>query len=244
MRTRLAVVVTVVVAAFAGATAGPAAAAPIEIAQLPQCLELAPAAISLDNAPTRLDVRVLLDGVSGARGSAVVQTAQASYGPLGITLAPTFQSVSFGGTTAQGLIDQAKALFGGVRPPGTDVVFTLTNKDVDGAVAGLADCIGGVAFPARAFAMGENFTPDEGTLLGLGVGPANRNLTGKVMAHEVGHLLGGHHHYANCVQGLPDILKELSPCTLMFNDVGLASLNFSTLNSVIVRGHAPLYARP
>jgi hypothetical protein len=30
----------------------------------------------------------------------------------------------------------------------------------------------------------------------------------------------------------------------MINDVGLASLNFSTLNAEIVRGHADRYARP
>lgn len=244
MRKRVGVGVVLVMSVLSGVTAGSASAAPIELAQLPQCTEAVPAAISLDTLPTNVEVRVLLDGVSTARGAQVFQTAQASYAPLGITLVPSFQSVSFGGSTAEGIIAQEKALFGGARPAGTDVVYTLTNKDVSGAVAGLADCIGGVAFPANAFAMGENFTPDEGTLLGLGVGAANRNLTAKVAAHEIGHLLGAHHHYGNCVEGLGDIGSELSPCTLMFNDVGLASLNFGALNSIVVRGHAQVYARP
>jgi hypothetical protein len=57
--------------------------------------------------------------------------------------------------------------------------------------------------------------------------------------------MGGHHHYANCVEGLlSEFGQDLSACTLMFNAVDLASLNFSTLNSVVVKGHAQLYALP
>ena len=243
MRKRIAAVVVTVVSALGGLSAGAASAAPIEVGHIPQCLELAPAAISLDNTPTQLEVRVLLDGVSSTRGSEVVQTAQRSYGALGMTLVASFQSVSFSSDTAEGIIAESKALFGGVRPAGVDIVYTLTNKDVSGAVAGMADCIGGVAFPEHAFAMGENFSPDEGGLLGLS-GLTNRQLTAKVLSHELGHLLGGHHHYANCAEGLLDLGEEASPCTLMFNDVGLASLNFSALNGLVVQGHGQLYARP
>jgi hypothetical protein len=155
--------------------------------------------------------------------------------------------VAFSGTDAQGLIDQAKALFGGQRPAGTDIVYTLTNKNIEvegigDAVAGLADCIGGVAFPARAFAVGENFSPDESAALGL-IG-LNRNLTAKVASHEIGHLMGGHHHYANCAEGILSEPDEITPCTLMFNDVGLASLNFGTPNRLVVQGHGQLYAAP
>ena len=229
------------------ATAPPAAAEPIEIGAIPECVQLVPAAISLQGDPTTLDVRVLLDGVSLARGEQVIQTARASYAPLGITLSATYQTVSFTGADAGTLIAQSKAAFGGRRPAGTDVVYTLTGKNISAggntAVAGLADCIGGVAFPSRAFAVGENFTADEARLLGLV--PLAGNLTGKVAAHEIGHLLGGHHHYANCIEGiLSELGNETSPCTLMFNDVSLASLNFSTLNSLVVRGHSEAYARP
>jgi Metallo-peptidase family M12B Reprolysin-like len=247
MRKRVAAIAATSVLSL-GVASAPASAAPIEIGHIPECLELVPAAISLDSTPTTVDVRVLLDGVSTSRGQAVFQTSQRSYGPESITLNPSFQSVSFSGTDAEGLIEQAKALFGGARPAGTDVVYVLTNKDIaaigSDAVAGLADCIGGVAFPAHAFAVGENFTPDEGALLGL-PSLVNRNLTGKVASHEIGHLMGGHHHYANCIQGLlSDLGQEFSPCTLMFNDVGLAGLDFSIVNSLVVRGHAQLYARP
>jgi predicted Zn-dependent protease len=227
----------------------PASAEPIEIGHIPECLELVPAAVTIPpGQAVTLDLCVLLDGVSATRGAQVLDTAKQSYAPLNINLAPSFEAVSFSGTDAQGLIDRAKARFTGQRPAGIDIVYTLTSKDIqsDGqtAVAGLADCIGGVAFGDRAFAVGENFTTDEAAL----IGPLflARNLTAKVAAHEIGHLMGGHHHYADCVEGLlsDSLQSELSPCTLMFNAVDLASLNFSTVNGLVVGGHAEAYALP
>jgi hypothetical protein len=244
MRKRF-ITLMVVAATALSLPALPAAAAPIEVGHIPECLELVPAAISLQGESTTLDVRVLLDGVSLARGQQVFTAARQSYAPLGITLNPTFQTVSFSGTDAAALITQSKALFGGKRPAGTDVVYTLTAKNIvaegTDAVAGLADCIGGVAFPENAFAVGENFREDQGRL--LGVVPLAGNLSAKVAAHEIGHLMGGHHHYANCIEGLfSEAGQETSPCTLMFNDVGLASFNFSTVNTLVVRGHSEAYA--
>ena len=143
-------------------------------------------------------------------------------------------------------IDQGKALFGGARPAGSDVVLVLTSKNIeaDGAeqVVGMADCIGGVAFAENAFAVSEVQAEDA-----VPFGPVTlfSDLWAKVAAHEIGHLLGAHHHYANCVEGNTDIATgDGSPCTLMINDVGLASLGFSTLNGTVVRGHAEVYAAP
>lgn len=245
MRRRLALLGAAAAVATFGSSAS-ASAAPIEVGHIPECTELVPAAVSLDNTAVNLETTVLLDGVTAARGQQVLDIAKSSYAPLGITLSPTFQSVSFSGTDAQGLIDQSKALFGGDRPPGADLVYTLTNKDIQAggqtAVAGLADCIGGVAFADRAFGVGENFSVDEAAVMGI---PVSGNLTAKVTAHELGHLMGGHHHYANCVEGLlSEFPGELSPCTLMINAVDLASINFATLNTTVVKGHAQLYAAP
>jgi len=227
-------------------TAAPATAAPIEIGHIPECVEAVPASVAApDGSTVGLQTRVLLDGVSVAKGQEVFSKVVGAYSPIDIASSASFQSVSFSGDSAQGLIDQAKALFGGQRPAGVDVVYVLTAKDIqaggDKAVAGLADCIGGVAFPSRAFAVGEVLQPDS---LSWGDTLVSGHLTGKVAAHELGHLLGGHHHLANCAEGLLyELGAELSPCTLMFNDVGLASLNFAVANAVVVRGHAESYAR-
>ena len=247
MKKRVASCAAVAATVLAFSLPAQAAADPIEIGHIPECTEAVPAAVAIPaGAPTlALDVRVLLDGVSATRGAAVMQKAKESYWPLNINLVPSFQSVSFSGTDAQGLINQSKALFGGSRPAGIDIVYTLTSKDIQAggntAVAGLADCIGGVAFNDSAFGVGENFTTDES----LAIGPTAlaRDLTAKVAAHEIGHLMGAHHHYSNCAEGLladppPD---ELSPCTLMINAVDLSSINFDTINSLVVRGHMEAY---
>ena len=68
----------------------------------------------------------------------------------------------------------------------------------------------------------------------------------EVISHEIGHLMGAHHHYANCVEGnlSSDGPGDLSPCTLMFNSVNNASLSFSSVEGAVVRGHAVNYAAP
>ena len=232
----------------AAPTAPTAAAAPIEIGHIPECIEAVPAAVAVPGQAVNLEVRVLLDGVSSARGASVMADAARSYSPLGITLVPSYQTVSFSGLEGQAMIDQAKATFGGARPAGTDIVLVLTGKDIetdgDPALAGLADCIGGVAFADRAFAVSEVFPND-----GVPIGPVyvfDYKLSGKVAAHEVGHLMGAHHHYANCVEGVPSEAAEgdVSPCTLMFNAVNPSSFNFSAVNGTIVAGHAQAYAAP
>ena len=225
-----------------------AAAAPIEIGHIPECIEAVPAAVAVPGEAVNLEVQVLLDGVSASRGAAVMADAARSYAPLGVTLVPSYETVSFSGLEGQAMIDQAKATFGGTRPPGSDIVLVLTSKDIetqgDPALAGLADCIGGVAFPEHAFAVSEVFADD-----GVPIGPVyvfDYKLSGKVAAHEVGHLMGAHHHYANCVEGIPSEAAEgdVSPCTLMFNAVNPSSFNFSVANGAVVAGHAQAYAAP
>lgn len=231
-----------VASAFA---ASPASAQKIEIGHIPKCTEGVPAVVATAGAATIvLDVRVLLDGVTLAQAQSVVSQAQQSYTPLKIALNASYQSVGFSGTETTNLMNQAKALFGGARPAGTDFVYVLTSKDVtsggNAAVAGQADCIGGVAFADRAFGVGELWNPDDISILGRTL---SGQVSAKILAHEGGHLLGAHHHYANCAEGVQlSLTAELSPCTLMFNDIALQSLNFSTLNTPVVRGHAVAYA--
>jgi hypothetical protein len=203
--------------------------APIDSDNILSCTELVPHAISIDSTPVRLDLRILLDRVGRAEARRAVRAMRTAYSPLGIAVAPSYEKVRFRGRDAERLNRQAKKHYGGKRPRGIDAVYTMTSKDITAAgalgddVAGLADCIGGVRFARRAFAVGE-------------VIPGG---TGKVMGHEIGHLLGGHHHYTS-PEGLlaadPNLLDLMGP------SLSLISLRFSTLNSLMVKAHAQRYA--
>jgi hypothetical protein len=222
--------------------------------------------------PVSLDVLVLVDVAQGAklakdrkgqhklfaqvRQSLVVGTQ--SYEPLDIALKyddfALLQPLVAGRPrvrtdNAEEIIALAKQQLGGARPAGTDVVYVVTDLDIQvpgigNAVAGLADCIGGVGNPDRAFAVGETgvLTGDEG----LAVGPVTfyKDLTAKIAAHEIGHLMGGHHHYQECGTAAPTAAGrgEPGPCTLMTNAVDFQTLPFSTVNGIVVRGHAERWA--
>lgn len=205
--------------------------APIDSDHLLSCTQLVPHAVSLESTRVRLDLRILLDGVSRADADRSVRAMRTAYAPLAIRVVPTYERVSFKGRDAEKLTAQAKRLYHGKRPRGVDIVYTMTSKDITAAgvlgdnVAGLADCIGGVRYANHAFAVGEKFDSAVDT--------------GKCMAHEVGHLLGGHHHYTS-VEGL--LGPEANVLDLMGPSLSLISLRFSTLNSLMVRAHAQRYA--
>lgn len=229
------------------------------------CIQLHPAVgqpFSVATTPEiRLSALVLLDGVSPTTGAAVFNRAKKSYEPLGINLSANFRGVNFIGNDAQELINQAKAMFDGKRPRRArlwaDVVYVLTSKDIelvlvegedpDPGVAGLADCINGVRFDDNAFAVGEVL----GGPFVLGPTALFVDMTAEVAAHEIGHLMGAHHHYdlANCAEGIPpypmgEMPIEMDPCPLMANFVDFTSLNFGTLNKAVVRGAAEAWAAP
>ena len=218
------------------------------------CLEPVPAAASVTSVsdtgqPISLDVLVLLDGVDPARGQEVIKKAAEAYAPLKITLDARYETVSFepedpgeGATpipssTSTRLLEDMKKWTFGERPADVDVVYLLTDKDLSDA-AGRADCIGGVRYDNEAFAVGENYRHED--LLGV----FYKNGTAKIAAHELGHLMGAHHHYANCAEGTPGAVEEVgpTPCSLMFNFIDFLSLRFSVLEGAAVRGHAIEFA--
>ena len=131
---------------------------------------------------------------------------------------------------------QVRRAYGGVRPPGVDVVHVMT----DLFNGGIADCLGGIALPEKAFSVGNvrYFAGGQETPVPGGV----------VAAHEIGHLLGAQHQQSNCVEALPQQALRpakdgsIGPCTVMSPAALQASETFSTLERgtmrVFIRKHA------
>ena len=223
------------------------------------CTEPIPAAASLDLGQSiELSVMLLLDGVDAAVAKQLMARAAQSYAERNIQLVvKRTRAVSFSSTTSEGLIDETKAFVGGARPAGYDIVGTLTNKQMQSLAAGFtvvgqADCIGGIRYADRSFFVATDIRAIEnpqtgvsGTLHQLGFNP-NVAAAAEVLSHEIGHLMGAHHHYANCLEGnlSSDGPGDLSPCTLMFNSVNYAGLSFGAVEGSVVRGHAVAFASP
>jgi len=201
-----------------------------------------------------LDVLVLLDGVDESAARSMFEKVSIPYADFKVRVVPTFEVADppFTGDSSQGIIDQARSRFpAGKVPAEYDIVEVLTSKDIQAlgqyAVAGQADCLGGLAYDERSYEVSEAGIPglpEEG----IPVGPATfgANYAAKITAHEMGHLLGGQHHYANCVEGNhpgEELNGDTSPCTLMFNAADFVSLHFGTVNARIARGYAFRYAR-
>ena len=227
--------------ALSASFALPAQAQQADPQSQPDCLQLTPGAVAITNAPVTLNLRVVMDGVDVGRAQQVLADALAAYSPLAIQINASYQYVSFTSTDATALIAEAKSHFGGNRPAGSDAVYVITSKDLitngnDNSIVGQADCIGGVAHANTAFAVGEAL---EDSPLNAAVVALYRKNAAKVLAHELGHLLGAQHHYANCAEAAAG---GDAPCTLLFNDLSLQSLKFSTLNSSVVRGAAQQFA--
>lgn len=214
-----------------------AAAAPPPVDEEYSCLELTPEALSFENRPHQLKLRILLDGTTKEQAKNAVVAMRKAYGTLDIDVRPSYRQAKLEGTDAKLLLGQAKKMYGGRVPKGVDVVYTLTNKDIavgfaGSNVSGLADCIGGIRFPDRAFAIGEVTRPTSALPSIL---PPVQDVAGKTMAHEVAHLLGAHHHYAS-IEGANG--QEIA--TLMGPTLSIIGLRFSTLEGAAVRGHLEL----
>lgn len=243
------------------AVAQPERGQPVDV--VTECLELIPENIGspiIDGGQmVDLSVMLLLDGTDAAVAQQLMARAAESYRPLNINLRLVkTKEVTYSTTVSGDLIAEAKSTVGGVPPRGIDLVGVFTNKKMQsasggaGTVVGQADCIGGIRWDSTSFFVASDIrsienptTGTTGTLNSLGLNP-NVDAASEVIAHEIGHLIGAHHHYSNCVEGnlTSGSPTDVSPCTLMFPAVNFASLNFSTLEGAIVRGHAVQHASP
>lgn len=228
-----------------------------------ECLEAVPDKIALPIGDTGqivdLSVYLLLDGTNADVAKRLMARAAESYKPLNIRLTLAgMKAVTYDTTVSDQLIAAAKTTMGGKPPKGVDIVGVFTSKEMQaatggaGTVVGQADCIGGIRWDDTSFFVFSDITGIEnpttgqtGTLNSMGLNP-NVDAASEVIAHEIGHLMGAHHHYANCTEGALSSAgpSDVSPCTLMFPAVNFASLNFATLESATVRGHAVSYATP
>ena len=221
------------------------------------CTEAVPAAAGASGVTDagqkiELSVALLLDGTDAARATEVMNKAREAYAPLGIELTLLSQrKVTIQSSDSLQILEEAKALSGGVPPAGADLVAVFTSKQMQSGaggastVIGQADCIGGIRFPAHSFAV----VTDVADIEPLQVAPGfylDMDATAETMAHEIGHLMGAQHHYANCVEGNTTSAGagDVSPCTLMFPAVDGESLQFGALEGLVVRGHAVDYAAP
>lgn len=216
------------------------------------CLQPTPTAISvggvtepedLDQRIT-LDVLVLLDGVHEQRGRDVMEKAAEAYTPLGIDMRFSYRAVSLEQGTGQLMLSYSMSAVGGEVPKGFDVVHTLTSKKLN--VGGQADCIGGVRYRDRAFSVSTN--PADRPIQYIGSYVPGRmidNYAAKIAAHEIGHTMGGHHHYGTCAAESAVATGEPQSCTIMVSPAPFPTeLMFSTVNAAIVRAHAVRYASP
>ena len=220
------------------------------------CSEFVPATAGLAGVTdgderVELSVALLLDGTNEQRAREVMAKAAESYAPLNIDLViHSVARVNLTQSDSTLMIDETKHVTGGLPPGGADIVAVFTNKEMQsydptGAAAtviGQADCIGGIRWPDRSYAVVTDVSDGEDDEIAPGFN-LNVDMAAETMAHEIGHLMGAHHHYGNCVEGNLTSASEsdVSPCTLMFPAVNGASLNFGTFEGLVVRGHAVDY---
>ena len=198
-----------------------------------------------------VDVTVLLDNIPRAVAVKYMTEVARIYEPLGIRIRSAYRVVRFttlpddaGKDGVASLIEQARSLYGGQRPAGVEIVHVLTSHKYGG---GTADCIGGVRFPERGFSAAQATWEFPEMLAPVPVRTVTE-ASALLHAHEIGHNLGGHHHYANCVQGVSpgDVMPpQLSHCTIMAtygSSPWMQSTEFDSVNAAIIRGHALRYA--
>ena len=228
--------------------APPASAAPVIDAGAEACTsEVTPEFVpplAVDTGPILpLEVRVMVEAADLAEARRHLAVTKDAYGAIGIKLKVRFDVVVPPQEWATGPLEEPsgdeifefmKDHYGGERPAGVDAVYFITGY----WSGGLADCVGGVRRADSAFAFGSMSYKVEGT---VGVPTANE---GVIAAHELGHLLGAHHHYSNCTEALPSgaARGDFNACTTMSPAAATASSTFGLVERSDVRYYTDKYA--
>ncbi|HVL87081.1 MAG TPA: M12 family metallo-peptidase [Candidatus Thermoplasmatota archaeon] len=100
---------------------------------------------------------------------------------------------------------------------------------------GLASCIGTAGKAEEAFSVSTAAHPN-----GVPGLLADPEAAARLAAHELGHLLAAHHHYANCIEpaGGYDPQRPRQACTIMVPKHELTTLSMSAMERLVMRGHA------
>ena len=190
-----------------------------------------------------LSVRVMVERSDLATARGYVDKMKDAFARIGIRArvktdivrAPkAWPSSEFGsGPSPDEIMAFVKKAYGGTRPTKTDVVYYMT----DYWAGGVADCVGGIRFADRAFAFGSIDYATEDAV------PSPTVNEGIIAAHEIGHLLGAHHHYANCVEAQPfgALAGDPGPCTTMSPAAAMATSVFGTLEASFIRAYVAKY---
>ncbi len=153
-------------------------------------------------------------------------------------------------TTDQGApISGGAACIGGIAEPGTAYAAGLWYAD-DAEPQGVDVPEQAALQPQRVPEHGLQDVPEPrdhvGETPGVRVARVGwfENWTGKVLVHQLGHLLGAHHELANCAEGVPSRTTDdvTGTCTAMAPEVAFASANFSVANGLLVAAHVRAHA--